>query len=71
MKTAHDTSPAIRQGRVRIAARNPASLAEFHPGVMGMHQEIELNKMGAAADRFLKQSTLSSKGIRIFSSQPR
>ena len=52
MKTMHDSSRAIRQCRVRIAARNPASLAEFHRDVIGMHQEIELTK---TEEEFLKE----------------
>ena len=36
MKPIHDSSRAIRQCRVRIAARNPASLAESHRDVIGI-----------------------------------
>jgi hypothetical protein len=44
MKTKRRTSRIIRQCRSRIAAGNSALLTEFHRDVIGMHQEIDLNK---------------------------
>jgi len=44
MKVAHDSSEIIGRCHLGMWARNSAPLAEFHREVMGMHQEVDLNK---------------------------